>query len=116
VLLALQIPPVAGELLARGLDEVTRGTRHDAARYRALDVHAHGRSLRAPLFDGSKNVCYHYSATQPNHLDRLLAARTTSHFSIPYTSTLNVPATALGRPFLPPEGCSDPAPNLALAR
>jgi hypothetical protein len=52
----VQIPPVASELLARGLDEITRGTRHDVAGYRALNVDAHGRSLRPSLFDDSKNV------------------------------------------------------------
>jgi len=95
VLLALQIPPVAGELLARGLDEVTRGTRHDVAWYRALDADAHGRSLRLSLFDGSKNVgdrsgCFPGAAAQPASLsaDRPCAAaavslRPNSHACVP---------------------------------
>jgi len=41
VFLTLQIPPIAGELLACGLQEVASGTRNDVARYRALDVDAH---------------------------------------------------------------------------
>jgi hypothetical protein len=28
----------------------------------------------------------------------------TLHFSVPYTRTLKVPGTTLGRPFFPPEG------------
>ncbi len=41
VLLAFQIPPVAGELLAGGLQKVTGGARNDVARYRAFHVDAH---------------------------------------------------------------------------
>ena len=49
VMLAFQIPPIAGELLAGGLQKVAGGARNDVARYRAFDVDAHGQSLRLPL-------------------------------------------------------------------
>jgi hypothetical protein len=51
------------------------------------------------------------SALRPHQVSRFVP-----HFSIPYTSTLKLPGTGLGRPFFPPEGCSDAAPNLALPR
>lgn len=58
MLLPFQFPPVAGELLARGLQEIARGACHDVARNGAFDVDAHGSriKLRVPSADGSKNV------------------------------------------------------------
>jgi len=43
MLCAFQIPPVAGQLLAGGLQEVASRARNNVARYRAFDVDAHGR-------------------------------------------------------------------------
>lgn len=42
VLLALQVPPIPGQLLTRRLQPDAGGARNDVARYRAFDVDTHG--------------------------------------------------------------------------
>jgi hypothetical protein len=58
------------------------------------------------------------AARLTGHVSRftLHASRLTFHSPIPYTSTLNEPGTALGRPFFPPDGWSVVPPNFALAK
>lgn len=51
-----QVPPVAGELLAGGLQNVAGRARNEIARNRALNVNAHGRRLHPPFVGGGKNV------------------------------------------------------------
>jgi hypothetical protein len=53
---ALQVPPISGELLASGLQKVAGRARDNVARYRAFDVDAHDRSLHPALPEGSNIV------------------------------------------------------------